>query len=129
MTRLNYITVGTNRLAEAKAFYDVLLGSVGIATLFDLSEGGRMYGSFASFVFGVLSPYDRQSATPGNGSMCGFNLDSPAEVDAFYALALQLGGTCEGNPGERGAEGAGYYFAYVRDLDGNKLCAYHVRGA
>ena len=128
MTKLNYITVGTNRLDEAKSFYDVLLGSIGMNKLYDLpDDGARIYGEFATAAFGVMRPYDGGAATPGNGAMCGFHLDGPDQVAAFHALALELGGSCEGPPGERGSDGSGYYFAYVRDLDGNKLCAYHVR--
>ena len=115
-----YSVVGSNRLEEAKAFYDALLGSIGMRKRFDHPTGGRLYGR-GDEMFGVLAPYNGEAATVGNGTMVGFSLESPAEVDAFHAKALELGGTCEGPPGERAPSA---YFAYVRDLDGNKLCAY-----
>jgi hypothetical protein len=123
MATLGYGTVGSNRLTEAKAFYDALLGSVGLASVHEHSTGGRLYGKGNSLVFGVLGPYDGKPATVGNGSMFAFAFRTRAEVDAFYAQALKLGATCEGPPGERGE---GFYFSYFRDLDGNKLCAYNL---
>lgn len=116
-----YATVGSNRLDEAKAFYDALMGQAGIPPFMEHPSGGRVYGTESGFRFGVLGPYDGQPATAGNGAMVAFRFDSRAEVDAFHAKALALGGADEGAPGERAPT---YYFAYVRDLDGNKLCAY-----
>jgi predicted lactoylglutathione lyase len=64
---------------------------------------------------------------PGNGNMAAIVVDERAKVDALYALALSLGGTCEGPPGLRGDEGPqAFYAAYFRDLDGNKLCAFRM---
>ncbi len=121
MARLAYATVGSNDLEAAKAFYDVLLGVAGIPPLFEHPSGGRVYGSDGVPGFAVLGPFDKAPATVGNGSMFAFQCDSRAEVDAFHAKALELGGTDEGAPGVRGPD---WYFSYVRDLDGNKLCAY-----
>jgi len=121
MAMLSYCTVGSNRLEEAKAFYDALLGSAGITRLFEHPSGGRIYGKEGSLCFGVLGPYNGQPATVGNGSMFAFSFGTPAEVDAFHAKALALGGTNEGAPGERAPQ---MYFSYFRDLEGNKLCAY-----
>jgi catechol 2,3-dioxygenase-like lactoylglutathione lyase family enzyme len=121
MAKLGYGSVGSNRLTEAKAFYDELLGSAGFTPLFEHPSGGRVYGSNGSIGFAVLGPYNGKPATVGNGSMFAFNFDTPKEVDAFYAKALALGGTCEGPPGERAPK---MYFSYFRDLEGNKFCAY-----
>ena len=121
MAALVYSTVGSNRLEAAKAFYDDLLGSAGILPLFEHPSGGRVYGKDGAPNFGVLGPYDRQPASVGNGSMFGFSFDTRAEVDAFHARAMALGGTDEGSPGVRGPN---WYYAYFRDLDGNKLCAF-----
>ncbi|QDC37737.1 VOC family protein [Sphingobium fuliginis] len=118
---LAYCTVGSNDLAGAKAFYDALLAVVGLAPLFEHPSGGRVYGRDGSFSFAVLGPYDGQPATVGNGSMVAFCFDRREEVDAFHQRALALGGATEGGPHMRGP---GWYFAYCRDLDGNKLCAY-----
>lgn len=116
-----YATVGSNRLPEATAFYERLLGSIGWTKLFDNPGGGSFYGSVTDGMFAVVKPFDGRPATVGNGSMAGFAFDSRAEVDGFHAKALELGGTDEGAPGGRGG---GSYFAYFRDLDGNKLCAW-----
>jgi catechol 2,3-dioxygenase-like lactoylglutathione lyase family enzyme len=123
MAALAYATVGSNRLEEAKAFYDALLGSAGIGALFEHPSGGRVYGKDGAPNFAVLGPFNREPATVGNGAMFAFSFDSRAEVDAFHAKALALGGTDEGAPGVRGPD---WYLAYFRDLDGNKLCAFHM---
>jgi len=73
----------------------------------------------------VLGPYDGNDATIGNGTLAGFGLESREAVAAFHAKALALGATNEGDPGPRGGDASPAYFAYFRDLDGNKLCAYH----
>lgn len=123
MAMLGYCTVGSNRLEEAKSFYDALLGSAGITPMFEHPSGGRVYGRDGGHCFVVLGPYDGKPATVGNGSMFGFRFDTREEVDAFHARALALGGTDEGAPGERAPT---FYMSYLRDLDGNKLCAYCV---
>jgi catechol 2,3-dioxygenase-like lactoylglutathione lyase family enzyme len=120
MITLAYATVGSNDLVAAKNFYDALLGLAGVAPLFEHPSGGRVYGREGQLFFGVLGPYDGKPATIGNGSMMAFGFGTRAEVDAFYAKALELGGTDEGAPSEKSAH---YYFSYFRDLDGNKLCA------
>lgn len=120
---LNYATVGSNKIEEAKVFYDALLGLIGMSPFLEQQTGGRIYASADHRMFGVLGPFDGKPATVGNGSMFGFMLDSREEVSAFHAKALELGGTCEGPPGLRGAADDGTFVAYVRDLDGNKLCA------
>jgi len=123
MATLGYCTVGSNRLNEAKAFYDALLGTAGLTGMLEHPSGGRVYGAEGNLCFAVLGPYDGKPASVGNGAMFAFSFDTRDEVDAFYAKALALGGTDEGPPGERGPK---FYFSYFRDLDGNKLCAYCV---
>jgi catechol 2,3-dioxygenase-like lactoylglutathione lyase family enzyme len=119
--RLGYVTIGSNDLIKAKAYYDALLGSTGCGPMFEHPSGGRVYGKDSAPILGVLGPFNGKPATPGNGTMVAINFDTKAEVDAFYSKALALGGTDEGAPGVRGP---GAYFAYFRDLDGNKLCAF-----
>ena len=121
MARVSYMTVGSNRLEEAKAFYDALLGTIGMNPVYEHPSGGRLYRGKGVGMFGVLGPYDGNPACVGNGMMGGFDFESREEVDAFHAKAIELGGRCEGAPGERMP---GVYFAYFRDLDGNKLCGY-----
>jgi hypothetical protein len=123
MAAVSYCTVGSNRLQEAKSFYDALFALAGITPVFEHPSGGRIYGQNRTFCFGVLGPYDGKPATVGNGTMAALSFDTRAEVDAFHAKALELGGTDEGAPGERAPK---LYFSYFRDLDGNKLCAYCI---
>jgi len=72
----------------------------------------------------VTKPFDGNPATVGNGNMVAIVLDSNEKVDAFYNKAIELGATDEGKPGPRG-EMTGFYAGYFRDLDGNKLNAFH----
>jgi predicted enzyme related to lactoylglutathione lyase len=122
MAKVTYTTVGSNKLEEAKKFYDALMESIGVPAIADHPSGGRVYGG-ADHMFGVLGPNNKEPATVGNGSMNGFAMDTREQVDAFHAKVLELGGSCEGPPGERFPGG---YFAYARDLDGNKLAAYKI---
>src|SRR5271154_2916796 len=108
---LGYCTVGSNRLEEAKHFYDALLGSAGITPAFEHPSGGRVYGKDGGFCFGVLGAYNGEPATVANGAMVSFRLDSREEVDAFHAKALALGGVDEGAPGLRAPT---FYFSYFR---------------
>ena len=123
MIALGHGCVGSNDLAKAKAFYDALLGSVGVTPLFEHPSGGRAYGKDGNLFFVVLGAYDKKPATVGNGSMHTFRFDTRGEVDAFHAKALALGGADEGAPGERAPK---FYMSYFRDLDGNKLCAFNL---
>ncbi len=123
MGSLSHVTVGSNQLEEAKAFYDAWFADLGFAPVFEHPSGGRVYGKDGVPAFGVLGPHDKRPATVGNGVMVAFKCDSPDEVRTMYAKALSLGGTDEGAPGERGP---GLYFAYFRDLDGNKVSIYNV---
>jgi catechol 2,3-dioxygenase-like lactoylglutathione lyase family enzyme len=122
MAKVNYLTVGSNDLDKAKAFYDALLGAIGYKPLFEHPSGGRLYRG-EGCMFGVLGPYDGNPACIGNGMMGGFSFDTVEEVDAFHAKAIALGATDEGAPGARMPKA---YFAYFRDLDGNKLCGYKI---
>jgi catechol 2,3-dioxygenase-like lactoylglutathione lyase family enzyme len=123
MAKINYTTVGSNKLPEAMAFYDALLPIAGFAPAMEHHSGGRAYASTDGQIFGVFGPFDKKPATVGNGSMLAFAFDNREDVDAFYAKGLELGGTDDGAPGERNP---GAYFAYFRDLDGNKLCGYKL---
>lgn len=124
MVSWGYMTVGSNRLGEAKNFYDTLFGTVGITPIAEHPSGGRVYGKNGEFFFVVLGPFDGKPASVGNGSMFAFRFDSRGEVSAFHTKALQLGATDEGSPGERLPN---FFAAYFRDLDGNKMCAYNFQ--
>jgi catechol 2,3-dioxygenase-like lactoylglutathione lyase family enzyme len=121
MARISYFTVGSNDLEKAKVFYDALLGTIGMTGVHEHASGGRLYRGKGTGLFGVLGPYDGNAACVGNGMMGGFDFETREEVDVFHAKAMELGATDEGEPGERMP---GAYFAYFRDLDGNKLCGY-----
>jgi Predicted lactoylglutathione lyase len=116
-----YASVGSNGLDRAVDFYETLLGSIGWNKLFDNPVGGCFFGSVQEGMFAVVKPFNGEAATVGNGTMIGFAFNSRSEVDAFYNRAIELGAADEGAPGDRGG---GSYFAYFRDLDGNKLCAW-----
>ena len=122
MVALSHVTVGSNNLPKAKAFYDALFEPVGITGMFEHPSGGRVYGKGGAPLLGVLGPFDKRPATAGNGTMVAFKCDSQAEVRTLYEKAIALGGKDEGAPGERAPN---MFFAYFRDLDGNKLCAFH----
>lgn len=108
MAALAYSTVGSNRLEEAKAFNDALLGSTDITPLFEHPSGRRVYGKNGAPNFAVLGPFDCNPATVGNGSMFAFKFDTRAKVDAFHAKAMELGGADEAAPGVRGPH---WYFS------------------
>jgi len=115
-----YVTLGTNDLPRAIAFYEKLLGSLGAKRVW-ASETGVAWGVGENGAgLGVLKPFDGKPATRGNGTMVALGMDSKEKVDAFYNLAISLGATDEGKPGQRFD---GFYAAYFRDLDGNKLNA------
>lgn len=121
---LGYVTIGTNNLKLATFFYDELLSVMGVKRVFEF-ERGVYYGRNVMEV-GLLSPYDGLHATVGNGSMVALQAASREEVDRLHAKALSLGGVSEGDPGFRGDPSMGFYGAYFRDLEGNKLCVYNL---
>lgn len=129
---LGYAMVGSNDLTKAKEFYEKLFSSVGFARLVDLKAGGACWGppgwgrGSSTSMFCVVSPIDGQPACFGNGTMIGFALDSPEDVDRIYEAAMAMGGHDEGEPGLREINISGFYGAYFRDLDNNKLVAYHI---
>jgi len=121
---IGYVTLGTNDLPRAKAFYDALLAEIGIQQLMEF--GGRGYAWGAAMdkpMLAIMKPFDGKPATVGNGVMPGIVVDSRDKVDRVYKKALALGGTDEGPAGPRGE---GFYAGYFRDLDGNKLNVFCV---
>jgi catechol 2,3-dioxygenase-like lactoylglutathione lyase family enzyme len=120
MAHVGYVCLGSNDFEKATAFYDALLGEIGGKSLMPTPQG-LLYRLGSGAMIMVTRPYDGAPATIGNGGMLAIQVDSKEQVAALHAKALALGGTCEGQPGPRGAFGE---FAYFRDLDGNKLAAY-----
>lgn len=122
MSIFTHVTVGTNDLQKARAFYDDLLDTLGYGRLADLGDNGSIWGKDKPSFF-VLKPANGAPASVGNGVTVSFSAPNRAAIDQFHKLALEMGAVDEGQPGPRGwAENA--YAAYVRDLDGNKLAVY-----
>ena len=124
---LNHVMVGSNDIERSKRFYDAVLGLLGAGEpVRNTAASGhqRLFYRHGGSAFGVSQPIDDGQATPGNGGTIGFKCDSPEQVQAFHDVAVAHGGTSiEDPPGLR--EGSALYLAYVRDPDGNKLCAIH----
>jgi catechol 2,3-dioxygenase-like lactoylglutathione lyase family enzyme len=116
---IGYVTLGTNDLERARAFYDTLLAEIGIKRIMEFGERGTAWGTaMAKPALGIMTPYDKRPATAGNGTMVAIVVDSKDKVNRLHAKALALGGKDEGAAGPRGD---GFYAGYFRDLDGNKL--------
>ena len=119
-----YSTVGVNDMARSIAFYDAVfapLGGVRDVTS-DTWTGYTRAGDRAKFF--LTRPFNRAQATGGNGAMLAFLAEDRAAVDTFHAEALRTGGADEGPPGVREGMNPVFYAAYVRDPEGNKLCAF-----
>ena len=122
---LGYATIGVNDMARATAFYDNLLGELGASRLFGMDRI-QFYGTGpGAAMLAICIPYNEATQHPGNGNMIAIPGGSREGVDSLYAKALSLGATDEGEPGERLPT---FYGAYVRDLDGNKLCFFEMGG-
>lgn len=126
---IGYVTLGTNDMEKARAFYDALLAEIGAKRLMQFPENGfTLYGkAMGKPGLAVTEPYNGEPAVPGNGNMAALAVDAREKVDSLHAKALELGGTDEGAPGLRTPEGPqAFYGAYFRDLDGNKLCVFRL---
>ena len=118
---IGYVTLGTNDLKRATAFYEALLTEVGAGRLFG-NERMVGFGKAGTPMLAIAVPFDGKTATSGNGTMIALNVGNPEAVKNVHAKAMQLGGKDEGAPGPRGD--GGFHGGYFRDLDGNKLVAY-----
>ena len=125
MAIFTHITVGTNDMARARAFYDAVLAPLGYKRIKDFGEGGSCWGESRE-EFMVLKPADGKAATHANGGTISFVAPSRAAVAGFHQAALALGAKDEGAVGPRGFW-PNAYAGYVRDLDGNKLAAYCLK--
>ena len=121
----SHVMLGTNDVERSKRFYDATLGALGVPPGF-VDDGRRIFYMTSTGVFSVSKPIDGQPASHANGGTIGFAAKSPAEADAWHAAGLAAGGTaCEDPPGVREGATGKLYLAYLRDPDGNKLCALH----
>ena len=119
-----YSTLGVNDMDRAIGFYDSVFAPLGAVrdTTSPTWTGYSRAGDRAKFF--LTRPFDRAAATSGNGIMLAFLGEDRAAIDAFHAAAMANGGTDEGPPGVREGMNPVFYAAYVRDPDGNKLCAF-----
>ena len=123
---IGYVMVGTNDLTKATKFYDTILVPLGLLQ----AERTAIYTAYApngskdAVEFYVTIPFDQKFATHGNGTMIALSAPTMLALKQFHRLGLSSGGTDEGAPGLR-EEGSDVSYAYIRDLDGNKICAFY----
>ncbi len=121
----SHMMVGSNDIARSKAFYDATFAALGGRPGITDDHGRLIYANNGG-MFLVTPPIDGAAATPGNGMTIGFAVGSPEQADAWHAAGVAAGGTAiEDAPGIRQGATMALYLAYLRDPDGNKLCALH----
>ena len=116
---IGYVTLGTNNKDRAVKFYDELLKELGGKRFMETEQFTAYSSAPGKPGIGITKPFDGKPATVGNGTMVALEVESTQKVDSFYKKAMTLGAKDEGKPGPRGD--SGFYAAYFRDLDGNKL--------
>jgi len=120
----SHVMVGVSGLEVSKKFYDAVLGTLGIGP--GVANKNRYFYRSPGGSFGITTPINGDAACHGNGSTIGFKMESPEQVDAWHAAGVANGGTtCEDPPGMRDGSVGRLYLAYLRDPDGNKICALH----
>ncbi|MCC3859999.1 VOC family protein [Pseudemcibacter aquimaris] len=119
---IGYTMVGVKDMQTSAAFYDKVLGAMGATRKMEYEKFILWNDAADNPSFSICIPFDGNEATVGNGSMIAFPVSGPDEVHKVYDIAIENGATCDGKPGMRDG---GYYIGYFRDLDGNKLAAYH----
>ncbi|MCX7041687.1 MAG: VOC family protein [Gammaproteobacteria bacterium] len=115
---IGYVTLGTNDLPRAAAFYDALLGEMGATRFMEFDTFVAWAVTPESPGLALTKPFNGNAATVGNGVMVALEAKDPAMVDRMYNKAMSLGATDEGPAGPRGDN---FYAGYFRDPDGNKL--------
>lgn len=120
---IGYVTIGVSDMARAKEFYSNLLGELGGKVLLDMGRIAFVGRKMSEPMLAVCTPYDGEANHPGNGNMVALHPGSKEAVDSFYKKAIELGATCDGEPGQRIPDQ--FYGAYIRDLDGNKVAFFH----
>ena len=120
--KMTYFVLGTNDMEASIRFYDSLFEETDLNRT--LSNERMTYWQCEDFAFAIAIPFDEQPASNGNGTMVGFDVGSTETVKKLHRKAIELGGTCEGEPNQRGP----FFSAYVRDLDRNKLCLFDQAG-
>jgi len=121
----SHMMVGSNDIQRSKRFYDALFGAIGGKPAIE-DDKGRLIYLHNGGIFMVTPPIDGGPATHGNGATIGFTMQDPAQADAWHEAGAAHGGTAiEDPPGIREGKFGKLYLAYLRDPDGNKLCALH----
>jgi catechol 2,3-dioxygenase-like lactoylglutathione lyase family enzyme len=121
----SHVMVGSNDIARSKKFYDALFAAMGGKPGREDAKGRLIYAHNGALLM-VSKPIDGQAATRSNGGTIGLAMASPAEADAWHKAGVANGGTAiEDPPGVRQGSAGPIYLAYLRDPDGNKLCALH----
>lgn len=120
----SHVFVGSADLERSRRFYDAVFNTLGVKP--GVVDRHRIFWRSPTGLFGASLPINGEPQTVGNGSTVGFACESAAQVDAWHAAGVQSGGTsCEDPPGIRQGTAGPLYLAYLRDPDGNKLCALH----
>jgi catechol 2,3-dioxygenase-like lactoylglutathione lyase family enzyme len=121
----SHVTIGSNDIDRSKKFYDAVFGAIG-GKSGHIDEKGRLSYAHNNGVLLITKPLNGAPASCGNGATLGFAMDSPEQADAWHAAGTKNGGTAiEDPPGVRQGSNGPLYLAYLRDPDGNKLCALH----
>ena len=122
-----HVVVGSNDLAKSKTFYDAIFTAIGGNPGMDM--GHRLAYAHKDSNFMISTPINGDPATFANGGTIGFAMDSNEQANAWHAAGVAAGGaSCEDPPGVRDLGFAKLYLAYLRDPDGNKLCALRSAG-
>ena len=118
----SHVMLGVKDLEISKKFYDALLSTLDIGP--GIANKNRYFYRSPTATFAITTPINGEPATHGNGSTIGFSMKSAEQANAFHAAGIANGGTtCEDPPGFREGAAGKIYLAYLRDPDGNKLCA------
>ncbi|OCC22849.1 glyoxalase [Croceicoccus estronivorus] len=119
----SHVMVGSNDIDRSKKFYDALFAAMGGNPAI-VDPKGRLIYIHNDGMFLVSKPIDGEAACHANGGTIGFNVDNPEQADAWHAAGVANGGkSIEDPPGAREGGHGKLYLAYLRDPDGNKLCA------
>ena len=122
---IGYVTLGTNNLVETGKYYDELFNVIGAVRIMADDHIILWAKKPGDAMFSIVTPFDGQKATVGNGAMAAIAVDNLATIKKLYDKAIELGAICEGEPGPRGDNG--FCFGYVRDIEGNKMAFYSLK--
>jgi catechol 2,3-dioxygenase-like lactoylglutathione lyase family enzyme len=121
----SHVMVGSNDIARSKKFYDALFAAIGGKPGAEDAKGRLIYAHNGALLL-VSKPINGKPASDANGGTIGFTMSDPKQADAWHKAGVANGGTAiEDPPGVRQGGAGALYLAYLRDPDGNKLCALH----